>query len=85
MNAVVAQGLGLAGADAVKGFDGQRSEPVGRLAGADGEDAARLGDPAGGGRRDRDGQADHDPHVDTQLKQMVRTRSTSPSRRPSTP
>jgi len=29
VDAVVAQGLGLAGADAVEGFDGQRSEPVG--------------------------------------------------------
>ncbi len=54
VHAVVAQGLGLAGADAVESFDRQRSEPVGHLAGADGEDAARLVISAGGGGRDRD-------------------------------
>lgn len=54
MDAVVAQDLGLAGADAVEGFDGQQSEPVRDLAGVDGEDATRLGDLTGGGGRDRE-------------------------------
>ncbi|MFD9515420.1 hypothetical protein [Streptomyces mirabilis] len=84
MHAVVAQGLGLAGADAVEGFDGQRSEPVGRLAGADGEDAAWLGDLAGGGGRDR-AVGPIPTRTSTPSREMVRTRSTSPSRRPSTP
>jgi hypothetical protein len=38
----------------MESLNGQRSEPVGDLAGADGEDAARLGDLAGGGGRDRE-------------------------------
>ncbi|WP_010039215.1 hypothetical protein [Streptomyces chartreusis] len=48
VDAVFAQHLRLARADAVQGLDRQRPEPVGTLVGADGEDTAGLVELAGG-------------------------------------
>ena len=66
VHAVLPQRRRLLRADAVQGFDGQRTEPVGDVVGVDGEDAAGGVDLAGGGGRDRDRRPDPHAHVDTQ-------------------
>ncbi|KOV69043.1 hypothetical protein ADL00_11615, partial [Streptomyces sp. AS58] len=69
VDAVIAQYLGLARPDAVQGFDGQRGEPFDGPAGLDGEDAAGVVDPGGGGGRDGDRGPDPDAHVDSQARE----------------
>ena len=66
VDAVLVQGVGLAGVDAVQGFHRQRGAPAGHLAWRDGEDSAWLGEPAGGGSRDGDRGADPDADVDAE-------------------
>jgi hypothetical protein len=84
VNAVLVEGVGLAGADAVQGLDRQRGKPVRGLAGRDGEDPARLQNLGGAGGRDGDRRADADTDVDPEAGEL-RTRSISPSRRVSVP
>jgi hypothetical protein len=77
VDAVVPQGRRLAGADAVQGVHWELGEPIRGLVGGDGEDASGPGGPGGGG--DGDGRAGTE-RTSTPRREIVRIRSTSPSR-----
>ncbi len=66
MDPVVAQSMRLLGADAVEGFHGKRSKPLGDVLGGDDQYTARAIDPTGGRSGHGDRRPDADAHVDTQ-------------------
>jgi hypothetical protein len=84
VDAVLVEGVGLAGADAVQGLHRQRGEPAGCLCGGDGEDAA--GCPTWAEAVAATVTVGPVPtRTSTPRRDRVRTRSISPSRRVSVP